>query len=136
MSLDRETVYQIAVATGAVLLFIGAAAAVSLTFSRNGHISETGGLALVGTIVLFIVVMAGAGLWLNAQDFGDVRSVFPALGRCLERDVEIFLRLVDTALSREDAAEIVGDLGRARTALQSALVALRSPGAHRTAHNW
>ncbi len=71
MPLDRETVYQIVITVGAVALFTGVAAVISQTYRTNDHISSTGGLALVGAIVLFILVMGGAGLWLNSQEFAD-----------------------------------------------------------------
>jgi small neutral amino acid transporter SnatA (MarC family) len=64
MPIDRETLYQVIVSAGAVALFIAVAAVVTTT--------EQNGLALVGTIALFIVLMAVAGLWLERQDFdGD-----------------------------------------------------------------
>jgi hypothetical protein len=64
MPIDRETILQILVSAGAVALFVVALAVVT---GANG-----GGLAVVGAIVLFIVVMAVAGLWLERQDFdGD-----------------------------------------------------------------
>jgi hypothetical protein len=61
MPIDRETILQILVSTGAVALFVVALAVVT---GSNGS-----GLAVVGAIVLFIVVMAVAGLWLERQDF-------------------------------------------------------------------
>lgn len=69
MPLDRETIYQIAVSIAAVGLFIGAAIVVTNRFSANGNISGEGGLALIGAIVLFILLMGVAGLWLERQDF-------------------------------------------------------------------
>ena len=64
MPIDRETLYQVIVSAGAVALFIAVAAVVTT--------SEQNGLALVGAIALFIVLMAVAGLWLERQDFdGD-----------------------------------------------------------------
>lgn len=69
MLLDRETVYQILASSLAVGLFIGAAIFVTNRFSDNGGMSQQGGFALIGAIVLFIVLMATAGLWLERQDF-------------------------------------------------------------------
>lgn len=69
MPLDRETIFQIVVSTAIVGLFIAAAAYVSRTYSSNGGMTTTGGFALVGAIVLFILLMAGAGLWLERQEF-------------------------------------------------------------------
>lgn len=74
MPLDRETVYQVLVSLAAVGLFIGAAVVVTETFSVNGNISDQGGFALLGTIVMFILVMAVAGLWLERTDFGGNAS--------------------------------------------------------------
>lgn len=69
MPLDRETVYQVLVSFAAVGSFIGVAILVTDTYQTNGNISSQGGLALLGAIVLFIFLMAGAGLWLERQDF-------------------------------------------------------------------
>jgi len=72
MPIDRETILQVLVSTAAVALFIGAAVVVTETYSTNGNITGQGGIAMVGAIVVFIVAMAGAGLWLERQDFdGD-----------------------------------------------------------------
>lgn len=37
--------------------------------STNTQVTATGGIAIVGVMVLFILLMAGAGLWLARQDF-------------------------------------------------------------------
>lgn len=71
MALDRETIWQVAVAMAAVALFVVIAVAVSSVFSANGNISPTGGMALVGSIAAFIILMAGAGVWLERQDFDE-----------------------------------------------------------------
>jgi peptidoglycan/LPS O-acetylase OafA/YrhL len=69
--LDQETIWQIAVAAGAVGLFLVLLVVVSSLFSSNGNISATGGFALVGAIVAFIIILSGAGLWLERQDFDE-----------------------------------------------------------------
>jgi len=74
MPLDAETVWQIIVAFGAVAIFLGVAVIVSGRFSANGNLTPTGGLALVGSIAVFVIVMALAGLWLERQDFEDGES--------------------------------------------------------------
>jgi uncharacterized membrane protein len=74
MSLDAETIWQVIVAAGAVVIFLGVAVLVSGRYSANGNLTPTGGLALVGSIAVFVVVMAVAGLWLERQDFGDGES--------------------------------------------------------------
>ncbi|MHB9287285.1 hypothetical protein ACKVMT_09640 [Halobacteriales archaeon Cl-PHB] len=71
MPLDRETAYQILVTVGSVALFTVVAVVVSQTYRTNDHITATGGLALVGAVVMFILLMAGAGLWLNSREFAD-----------------------------------------------------------------
>jgi ABC-type nickel/cobalt efflux system permease component RcnA len=69
--MDRETVWQVGVAVGAVLLFLGILVAVSSTFAANGNITATGGFALVGAVTVFILVMNGAGLWLERMEFDE-----------------------------------------------------------------
>ncbi len=70
--LSRETIYQIVILAGAVIAFVAAASVVSSAFRVNGHISPTGGIALVGTMLLFILLLALAGIWLERQEFdGD-----------------------------------------------------------------
>lgn len=69
MSLDRETVMQIALSAVAVLLFIAGAVFVSTNYGTNGNLTQQGGVALVGAIGVFIVLMLAAGLWLERQEF-------------------------------------------------------------------
>jgi uncharacterized membrane protein len=66
MELDRETVTEIVVAVGGVLLFIATLVVVGLTFKNDGF-SETGGLVLVGLVAGFIVVFTGIGWWLSSR---------------------------------------------------------------------
>lgn len=66
MELDRETVTEIVVSVGGVALFIAALVVVGLTFNHDGF-SETGGFALVGLVVGFIVVFTGIGWWLSSR---------------------------------------------------------------------
>lgn len=67
MELDRETVTEIVVSVGGVALFIAALVVVGLTFNQDGF-SETGGFALVGLVVGFIVVFTGIGWWLSSRE--------------------------------------------------------------------
>ncbi len=69
MDVDRETVYQLLLAGGAVGLFIAGSLFVSTTYGPDGTLTAEGGLMLVATIGLFVVVMLGAGIWLERQDF-------------------------------------------------------------------
>ncbi|MFB6310687.1 MAG: hypothetical protein ABEH64_05830 [Salinirussus sp.] len=72
--MDRETVYQIVVAVGTVLLFLAAAIAVSTIFAADGGLSTVGGIALIGAILGFIVVLGAAGLWLERLEFEEEES--------------------------------------------------------------
>ena len=71
--MDAETRYQVLIAVGGVLVFIVAAVLVGVTYGENGNsvtaMTPTGGIALVGTVALFILVMAGLGVWLERQEF-------------------------------------------------------------------
>ncbi|PSP95808.1 hypothetical protein BRC91_00465 [Halobacteriales archaeon QS_4_62_28] len=69
MPLDRETIMQIALSTTAVLLFIAGAVFAGINYGTNGTLSQQGGVVLVAAIGVFIVLMLGAGLWLERQDF-------------------------------------------------------------------
>jgi hypothetical protein len=71
MELDEETVRQILVAGLAVAAFVAGLFFVGQTYGTNGGstVSATGGVALVGLLGGFIVVMALVGLWLERQDF-------------------------------------------------------------------
>lgn len=71
MEVDRETVYQILLAGGAVGLFIAGAVFVGSTYRTNGNITSQGGMALVATIGAFVVLMLGAGLLLERQEFDE-----------------------------------------------------------------
>lgn len=68
---DTETVFQIVISIFSVLGFIAGMVFVSQAYSTNGDISPDGGMALVGAMVAFILVMAAVGLWMSQQDFDD-----------------------------------------------------------------
>lgn len=61
MDLDRETAIEVAVSVTAVLLFVALLLWIGRTYGA-GSFSSTGGLALVGAIVFFIVAMTGVGI--------------------------------------------------------------------------
>ncbi|MBO4247809.1 MULTISPECIES: hypothetical protein [Halomicrobium] len=69
MSLDRETVTQIALSAVAVLLFIAGTVVVSTNYGANGDLTQEGGIALVAAIAAFVVVMLAAGLFLERREF-------------------------------------------------------------------
>lgn len=66
MDVERETMIEIAVSVLAVALF--AAGIIAIGNATGGQRpTEAGGLALVGAVFLFILVMAGIGLFLERQ---------------------------------------------------------------------
>ena len=69
MDVDRETVYQLILASGTVALFIAGSIWVGVTYRTNGNLTGEGGTMLVGVIGLFIVLMLGAGLILERTEF-------------------------------------------------------------------
>lgn len=69
MDVDRETVHQLLLAGGAVTLFIAGAVFVGSNYGTNGDLTAEGGTMLVATIGFFILLMLGAGLWLERQEF-------------------------------------------------------------------
>jgi hypothetical protein len=68
MEIERETILQAGISFAAVLLFIAATVVIGTTFRTNGNISGTGGLAIIGAIAFFIVLMTGVGFWLAYQE--------------------------------------------------------------------
>ena len=69
MDIEREAIVQTAISAIALVTFVAASVYVATTYSANGGLTEQGGVALVGAIGLFVVVMLGAGLWLERQNF-------------------------------------------------------------------
>jgi uncharacterized membrane protein YqjE len=67
--MDEADGVDLLIAIGGVALFIAALAFVGLQYGVNGAaIAQNGRLALLGTIVVFIVVMAVGGLYLAERD--------------------------------------------------------------------
>lgn len=62
--MERETLVEVVVSSTAVVLFLVAIIAVGLVYP---NLSGAGPLALIGSIVFFVVVMAAAGYWLAGQ---------------------------------------------------------------------
>jgi len=63
MDVERETLVEIVVAVVAVAMFIAILLTMGVMFSGSSF-SGTGGLALVGSIAFFVLVMTAAGFWL------------------------------------------------------------------------
>jgi hypothetical protein len=67
MEIDREMLIQIGVSLVGVGVFIGAIVLIGVFFADNG-LTEQGALGLVGSIILFILVMTALGYWLSARE--------------------------------------------------------------------
>jgi hypothetical protein len=65
MQVEREQVMEALAAVVPVLALIVAVVIVGVTFTTDGGLSPTGGQALVGVIVAFVVVMTGVGVYLS-----------------------------------------------------------------------
>lgn len=64
MEIDEEMRRKIVVSFGAVLLLVGAFIAIGVTYGGDGSFSTTGGIALIGAMAAFVLLMAGAGIYL------------------------------------------------------------------------
>lgn len=65
MEIDRETAREIAVSFGAVGVFVAVIVAIGAAYWNGETLGGRGGLALVGSIFLFVLVMTGVGLYLS-----------------------------------------------------------------------
>ncbi|WP_128477124.1 DUF7472 family protein [Halorussus pelagicus] len=63
---DQETRREILVGAGSVGLFIALLVGVGMQYGTNG-LTQTGALAVVGVIVVFVLVMSGVGIWMSRQ---------------------------------------------------------------------
>lgn len=63
MDVDRDTVVEIAVSVGAVGLFVAVIVAIGGAYNQGG-LSTNGGMALVGAITGFVVLMSLLGIGL------------------------------------------------------------------------
>ena len=68
MEIEEGMGRKIVLSTVAVVLFIVSFVVVGSSYSTNGGLSETGGLALLGSLVGFIVLMGVLGLYFARQD--------------------------------------------------------------------
>jgi hypothetical protein len=64
MALEAEMRRKIVVSIVTVAAFIGIIIGIGVTF-HDGGLGSTGGLALIGSIVLFVLLMAGVGVFLS-----------------------------------------------------------------------
>lgn len=68
MEIDEEMRRKIVVSFVTVGLLVAAFIAIGATYGGEGGFSEMGGYALIGAIAAFVLVMAGAGLYLARSD--------------------------------------------------------------------
>lgn len=71
MEFDRRAVSQLLVAGGVVGLFIAGTIYIGTTYGADGHLTSEGGMVLVGSLGVFIVLLVVAGLLLERLDIGD-----------------------------------------------------------------
>lgn len=64
MEIERETMVEIVVSGVAVGLFVVIMVGIGLTYYEGGEFAGQGALALVGAILLFILGMAGVGVYM------------------------------------------------------------------------
>ncbi|MFB6163687.1 MAG: transporter [Haloarculaceae archaeon] len=67
MDIERETAVEAGASVLAVLVFIAAVVVVGQLYETADGLSQTGGLAVVGTILLFVLVMTVVGYWFANQ---------------------------------------------------------------------
>lgn len=65
MEIDRETAREIAVSFAAVGVFVVVIVAIGATYWNGTTLEDRGALALVGSIVLFVLAMTGVGYYLS-----------------------------------------------------------------------
>lgn len=66
MAIDQETRREITVGVVSVVLFVALLLGVGVMYGTNG-LSQTGALAVVGVIVVFVLLMTGLGYWMAQQ---------------------------------------------------------------------
>jgi len=69
MDIERRTIVEAGIGSGAVVLFITVVYGASQTYSTNGNLTAQGGLAIVAAVAAFVIVLSLAGYWLSRQDF-------------------------------------------------------------------
>ena len=65
MDIDAEMRRKIVVSLVAVGFFVALIIGIGVVYGGATGFGATAGLALIGSIVLFVLVMAGVGLWLS-----------------------------------------------------------------------
>lgn len=68
MDIEAGMGRKIVLSTVGVVLFIVSFVVVGATFGEDGVLTETGGLALLGSLIGFILLMGALGLYFARQD--------------------------------------------------------------------
>jgi len=68
MEIEREAIVQVAVSAVALVTFVVATVYVATAYGTNSGLSPQGGVALVGAIGFFVIVMLAAGLLIERID--------------------------------------------------------------------
>jgi hypothetical protein len=68
MDIDADLRRKTIVSAAAVVLFLVSLIGIGVTFGGGAGFSSSGGLALVGALVGFVLLMAVVGLWLDRAD--------------------------------------------------------------------
>jgi len=69
MEIEREAIVQVVISAIALVTFVAGTVVIGMNYSTDGGLSQQGGVAVVGAIGLFVVLMLGAGLWMERQEF-------------------------------------------------------------------
>lgn len=68
MEIERETMVEIVVAVGAVLVFVAAIVGVGVTYGADRALSSQGGVALLAAMAAFVLLMTGVGYFLAGRN--------------------------------------------------------------------
>ena len=66
MEIERETMLEIAVSVGAVVVFVALIIGIGVTYGGRG-LSSQGGVALLAAMAAFVFLMAGIGYFLAGR---------------------------------------------------------------------
>ena len=68
MEIEREAIVQVVISAIALVTFVVATVYVATAYATNGGLTPQGGVALVGAIGFFVIVMLAAGLLIERID--------------------------------------------------------------------
>ena len=67
MEIERETMLEIAVSVGAVLVFVALMVGIGVTYGAGRVLSSQGGIALLAAMGAFVLLMTGIGYFLAGR---------------------------------------------------------------------